>query len=134
MAIVILTAAIIISQISPTLDLNLAGGIDNITHVYLVEHGTNQYQLISTDQNEIKNLIKELELTWNYNSLFSSGSFDEPAYDFIFDDNEKPEDGHNGFITYLPESNQFLTYDNSWRGSIGSSKLVNEFYLRFKKQ
>lgn len=123
-------------RVSPTLKLSLAGEVGIISYVYMVEHGTSNYRLITSNQSEIQDLYQDLQSSWNLKAWTHNGSFNESAYDIIFDDNDKPEDGHSGFITYLPQSDSFFSYDSKhdWLASMESSSKLKELFDRAIKK
>lgn len=119
-------------RFSPILDVNshIAGEIEGITHVFLLNNKTQEYQLITTDQQEIQELVNEIKWTWNRKMVQRPEN--ETSYEFIFDDNNIPTDGHNGFITYYPHADLFLFYDHKkdWLQNIESTSLIKALYLR----
>ncbi|MGC5325068.1 hypothetical protein [Brevibacillus sp. SYSU BS000544] len=119
-------------RISPILDVDshIAGEIEGISHVFLLNNQTQEYQLITTDQQEIKALVKEIKWTWN--RRMENRPDNEASYEIIFDDNDNPTDGHNGFITYFPQADVFFFYDHKkdWLQNMESTSLIKELYLR----
>lgn len=127
-----LAVAVVSGAISPSVSLQLAGSKENITHVFM-ENAADQndtFQLITNDKEEIRNLFQDITLKWNTSLL--SAPENEEHYFIYFDDDQDPlQTGHNGYVTYYPQSNRFAYYNGEGHSmSLQASEVLRQFVAR----